>query len=862
MPYEEIEKSAKTTKNTIERFSDEKEEFIKLLREENKKLPDGQKDKLFNLAVQIVTAGKANEEKCISKIDGILGDLAEKEYDIKVENKLTASINKINKRFELLNKFMEEYRKAIDGSDGLKKTEQLEKIELEHIKESLEDVSELFKNIKEVLIEKEGNKIAQNEKLEKEWENNLKLLNAEEGEEVSTKIIPTLGELFGALGNLDASSGILDASSKGPPRYNLKTPFGIVEVELSLSGQAGSGKAGSGKAGSGKAGSGKADLGKAGSGKADSGKANSGQAGSGKADSGKANSGQADSGKANSGQAGSGKANSGKAGSGKANSGKVGSGKANSGKANSGKAGYGVEILIYTNDKKECYDDICPILDSLFSSCSKEAVMEYIITPIIEYLKHGTVKKTEIEKIIKSVNDGNTRTNNDPDGKKSAYTLQDILDMLKSEKEVNLHDMTEAFLENSPQDMLKRDEDGAEKCPIDIKKVIEAAASLSGILMLAESCKYRNPTFGKLERNAMKSVVQLLQEDHKKPFAKIFNNESGRYVPAHNDGGNMQTQELLYYNREDNSTEKWLVTMRLEGLWKKTYTIGQTPNTNLLKEILLSENNETKKELKEVSQKYDKFRPLSFIKDRLMAQKVEKEIGNKVFDKLKQLFPEKDFPTYDEVLTKTKKDNEPILNDLIELFSNKKNLPTNDKVKDMTDVDKEAVRESIGGYNDNDSLQKREFVRYITEEVMKKDKIVYINQQIEDAKDQKEFYQKNVLGAQNSKTWDSFKFFNLFEKPNEYTKLKKLPRIKGKFFKDQSAPGKPKDRTPTFGQLSESKYIKPLLVSNSNGLNWPEEIPISKIMESRMNKNFKRLYKSQNQTSTKEKVEKVLEECQ
>lgn len=65
----------------------------------------------------------------------------------------------------------------------------------------------------------------------------------------------------------------------------------------------------------------------------------------------------------------------------------------------------------------------------------------------------------------------------------------------------------------------------------------EAAAFLCGVLLLSESHEFRNPTGGKFERKAMKNVLELAKNGCVNPFSKVFSNVKGRYIPAHDKGG-------------------------------------------------------------------------------------------------------------------------------------------------------------------------------------------------------------------------------------------------------------------------------------------------------------------------------------
>ncbi len=768
MNKEEFERLAKETKEAIENFKTKKEEFIKLLREKNEKLPEEQKDNLFNLALQIVTAGKADADKYIDKIDNTLKDVEEKEKYGEVKGELVNSMKKIKERFKQLNDFMLDYSKEIE--EGNIDAKKLKEIELKHIKNSLEGVRYVFRGIRDVKlkVEEQSTKtkkgISKYNGVQTEWEENLQLLGGEKDGKVSTKIIPTLNELFGRLENNKRQS-------TKENKYNLKTPFKTVQVEVN-------------------------------------------------------------------------------------------------------QGSFGAEILIYYNGKAYTYKDMCNTLDALFEFYDKEDVIENIIKPIIKYLKHGTVETEKIKKIVDSANSGNERGKNTKNKKarkggggvkqvknnnlgntgtegeagkeNSNCTIQDLLDMFECKDKANLKFMRPSAEEKIPPIELAirsllnevlEEKDRADlslMSPSEKKETVDtielairsllvnevpaAAASLSGILMLAESCKYRNPTFGKLERNAMKSVLKLAEDGCEKPFSKVFSNKKGWYVPAHSDGGNMQTQELLYYEPKEDSIKNRLVTQRLNGLLEQGSNEGKKDKKEsniiqLLKALLLLADDKTK--AKWGGNFYNK-RFFGFLDSFISGKDVREDTIEKVFKKLEELFPGK-FCTYNDF-----------------------------KGKNST-TDKRAEIDAIKKYkSDDENIRAKieEFGKYI-DDTIKQEKINYIEDKIKNLNESNKtnFLPKllEIKDASSTTLKEPFKIFQLLDRPNEYTSLKELPRI-------------------------SSKYLNKDIIGNNNNdnnnsnANEEEEVDIGEIMESRMNKNFRRLYKSQNQVFKKEVVKKLLEQ--
>lgn len=174
------------------------------------------------------------------------------------------------------------------------------------------------------------------------------------------------------------------------------------------------------------------------------------------------------------------------------------------------------ELMIYPKGKSTppTYDVIALKLDNLCTdyekSLSPQKIIEGVIDPIIDYLKQST-----------------------PVLSQENLKGQELLNKItgNTSPSVNFN-----FLENDQ---------------------IEAAAVLSGILMLSESHQVRNPTLGKLERSSIKRVKQLILKNIKNPFSKVFLNKTGEYIPAHDhtsdlkifiekSGGSGQTKTLLH----------------------------------------------------------------------------------------------------------------------------------------------------------------------------------------------------------------------------------------------------------------------------------------------------------------------------
>lgn len=174
------------------------------------------------------------------------------------------------------------------------------------------------------------------------------------------------------------------------------------------------------------------------------------------------------------------------------------------------------ELMIYPKGKSTppTYDVIALKLDNLCTDYEKylspQKIIVGVIDPIINYLKQST-----------------------PVLSQENLKGQELLNKItgNTSPRVNF-----SFLENDQ---------------------IEAAAVLSGILMLSESHQVRNPTLGKLERSSIKRVKQLILKKIKNPFSKVFLNKTGEYIPAHDhtsdlkifiekSGGSGQTKTLLH----------------------------------------------------------------------------------------------------------------------------------------------------------------------------------------------------------------------------------------------------------------------------------------------------------------------------
>lgn len=115
-----------------------------------------------------------------------------------------------------------------------------------------------------------------------------------------------------------------------------------------------------------------------------------------------------------------------------------------------------------------------------------------------------------------------------------------LLKKAKAEKTFNLETESNETLESAKsktQNLLSK----IQKCNItgDPKITlnndqIHAAASISGILMFCESQGKKNPTFGYLERKAIKNVLSLARKGYSRPFGKTFANKTGKYISAYN----------------------------------------------------------------------------------------------------------------------------------------------------------------------------------------------------------------------------------------------------------------------------------------------------------------------------------------
>ena len=265
---------------------------------------------------------------------------------------------------------------------------------------------------------------------------------------------------------------------------------------------------------------------------------------------------------------------------------------------------YGIEFMIYCGGKEWTYNYIVNKLDPLFVENDRDDVISLIINTILMYLKGN--KNIENEIIRK-------------------YQEEAMSKNITSERKDKIINEILAMFTYTPTTIssLKI------SAPNSRKDVISAAASLSGILVLAEACQYRNPTFGKIERNAIKSVLTLAKKGCRNPFGKVFNNQKGWYIPAR-DGGNMDTQLLLSYNFDNDS-----VKARFLPLPRKDEA------NNLIKKLLLLENEETLIKIKDKCDPYDwkKFF------ENMKKGNLDDHTIDVVFTKFKTLFPSQELVT-------------------------------------------------------------------------------------------------------------------------------------------------------------------------------------------------------------------------
>ncbi len=263
---------------------------------------------------------------------------------------------------------------------------------------------------------------------------------------------------------------------------------------------------------------------------------------------------------------------------------------------------YGIEFMIYCGGKGWTYNDIVSKLDSLFLENGKDDVISSIINPILMYLKgNKNIENEIIKKYQKEALDKDITSD------KKDQIINEILAMFTC-KTTSISSLKIS-------------------APNSRKDVISAAASLSGILVLAEACQYRNLTFGKIERNAIKSVLTLSENGCVNPFGKVFSNQKGWYIPAR-DGGNMDTQLLLSYNLDNDSIKARFLLLPRKDEAK-----------NLIEKLLLLENNET---LIKIKCKCDPYNWKNFFDDMKRGNLDNRTIGV-VFSEFENLFPSQKF---------------------------------------------------------------------------------------------------------------------------------------------------------------------------------------------------------------------------
>lgn len=280
---------------------------------------------------------------------------------------------------------------------------------------------------------------------------------------------------------------------------------------------------------------------------------------------------------------------------------------------------YGVEFMIYCDGRGWTYNDMVSKLDSLFLENEKNDVINSIINPILMYIKgnksieHEVIKKYQEEAL--SIDITQNRKN---------QIINEILAMFTH---------TPASISS-----LKI------SAPNSKNDVVSAAASLSGILVLAEACQYRNPTFGKIERNAIKSVLTLAKNGCLNPFAKVFSNEKGWYLPAR-DGGNMDTQLLLSYNFDNDSIKaRFLPLPRM--------SIAPDKVRELLKSLIIQENF--------LSNFYKDIHPYNWTDffSELQKGNIDVQTVEEVFKKLNIFFPNGEFGSAEEFIKMSIKNKE------------------------------------------------------------------------------------------------------------------------------------------------------------------------------------------------------------
>lgn len=153
--------------------------------------------------------------------------------------------------------------------------------------------------------------------------------------------------------------------------------------------------------------------------------------------------------------------------------------------------------------KKMTYGPASKVLDELFQKCIKDnkqqLFIDEIIIPMITYLKQKfCISEQQLIQIY---------THTKEEEQQSA--VQELINKINPCRSSRTDE-----LQLNPEQL-------------------HAATLISGLLMICESQGKRNPTFGKLERKAIKSILNLAQKNYDKPFEKIFSNRLGRYIPSY-----------------------------------------------------------------------------------------------------------------------------------------------------------------------------------------------------------------------------------------------------------------------------------------------------------------------------------------
>jgi len=272
---------------------------------------------------------------------------------------------------------------------------------------------------------------------------------------------------------------------------------------------------------------------------------------------------------------------------------------------------YGIEFMIYCGGKGWTYNDIVNKLDPLFLENYRDDVISLIINPILMYLKGNKNIENEIIR---------------------RYQEEALSKNITSERKDKIINEILAMFTYTPTTIssLKI------STPNSKEDVVSASASLSGILVLAEACQYRNPTFGKIERNAIKSVLTLAKKGCLNPFGKVFNNQKGWYIPAR-DGGNMDTQLLLSYNFDNDSIKaRFLPLPRM--------SIEPDKVRNLLKSLIIKE--------KFLSNFYKDIHPYNWVDffSEFQQGNIDDQTVEEVFKKLNIFFPNGKFGSAKEFI--------------------------------------------------------------------------------------------------------------------------------------------------------------------------------------------------------------------